>query len=83
VDDGVGQLGEGVKGHDQGLNVMVQPRPINALYALLAAVVQVVLAALVLPWRLRLPSLVLAASMLTRMFSMDAAVSAQLKKASR
>ena len=62
---------------------MVQPRPTKALYALVAAVVQVDWAALVPPSRLRLPLLVLAVSMLTRMFSMDAAVKAQALKASK
>ena len=56
---------------------MVQPRPTKALYALVAAVVQVDWAALVPPSRLRLPLLVLAVLMLTRMFSIDAAVRAQ------
>jgi len=62
---------------------MVQPRLTKALYALVAAVVQVDWAALVPPWRLRLPLLVLAVLILTKMFSIDAAVRAQLVKASR
>lgn len=50
---------------------------------MLAAVDQVVLAALVPPPMPRLPLLVPAASMLTRMFSIDWAVRAQLVQASR
>ena len=54
-----------------GLNVIVHPLAIKASYAVLAAVVQVVLVALVPPDNVRVPLEVLAVLMETRMFSID------------